>query len=110
MSETMIDLANFKGIFKGMLAEARSQGVARRLFGSLSDEDRAQALREVQRFFAPLAVAAQAMTSVEEVEQLREAMADIIADINKTASEIENDLAWAAGEVEEEDEEVKENQ
>lgn len=83
-----IDLTpDFKGIFQQMMREAQAQAVAWQ--NNLTGRDQpvdvqmAENLRAIQRWFWPLAMAANAMPSVVEVEQFRTLMAEILADINK---------------------------
>jgi hypothetical protein len=68
---------NYDHIFRTMLAEARTQGDPEILFSQMSDQRELEALRAVQRFLAPLAIAANAMHSGAMVEQFREAITEI---------------------------------
>jgi hypothetical protein len=73
-------------IFRTMLREALNQSDALSLFDCLPFDLQAQALRAVQRFLAPLNIAAQCMTTKEAVEEFREAFSRIVVDIDKTAA------------------------
>lgn len=75
-----------------MLRDAREQANARLIFEGFEPVYQAQALRRVQRWFAPLAVALNAASSVVEIEQLRSLMTDILADIDQTAAAREDEL------------------
>lgn len=76
---------NYEGIFRNMLGEALNQSKALTLFDCLPDDLQAQALRAVQRFFAPLNIACQCMVNKQAVEEFREAMNKIVQDIDHTA-------------------------
>jgi len=82
----------YEHIFKTMLHEAKIQAQADCLFDGMLFGGEAQALRTVQRFLAPLNIAAQCMTNREAVEQFREVIAAIVQDIDKTAAQREG---WA---------------
>lgn len=90
----------YEHIFATMLREAKMRGEAQTLFDCLDTNhirrdlrQTALALRAVQRFLAPLNIAAQCMTNREAVEHFREAINQIVQDINKTAAEREEFLA-----------------
>ena len=88
----VIDLTpNYKAIFAGMLHEAKIQAKASRMFEDATDKGVDGLLRCVQRWFAPLAIAINAASSVADIEQVRGVMADILSDIDRTAAAIEND-------------------
>lgn len=91
MSEIQLT-PNYANIFRQMLNEAKNQSDPYCLF-SLPARDRAEALRAVQRFLAPLNIAAQCMTDVAAVETYREALAGIVSGINLAAGEIEEAVA-----------------
>lgn len=81
---------NYERMFKTMLHQAVIQSEARTLFDSLGTvRQTAKALRAVQRFLAPLNIACQCMTNREAVERFREALNQIVQDIDKTAGERE---------------------
>ena len=87
---------NYGHMFAMMLREAKMQAEARTLFDCLGTVRKtAQALRAVQRFLAPLNIACQCMTNREAVERFREALNQIVQDIDKTAGEREEFVsAW----------------
>lgn len=88
-----IDLTpNYKGIFKTMLEELKRQGKAENWFESFSVTREAEALRSIQRFLAPLAIALNAATSVAEIEELRGAVTDVLGDVDRAAAEKEREL------------------
>jgi len=76
-------------MFRTMSREAASQGEARSIFRDLPGEHRATALRAVQRFLAPLSIAACSMTSVAEVEEFRTILSDMLKGIDTTAAQME---------------------
>lgn len=96
MTKTIQLTPNYEAMFRLMLADAKQQAQASRMFDCLTADQEARALRSVQRWFAPLAIAANSATSLEAIEQLRSLMSDILGDINQTALAIENDLEEAA--------------
>lgn len=80
----------FEHMFKTMLREAITQSDASTLFDCVGTVERtALALRAVQRFLAPLNIAAQCMTNNQAVEQFREALNKIVQDIDRTAGQRE---------------------
>jgi hypothetical protein len=85
---------DFAHMFQVMLREAVTQSGAVTLFDCLGTVERtALALRAVQRFLAPLNIAAQCMTNREAVEQFREALNQIVQDIGRVAGQREEFLA-----------------
>jgi hypothetical protein len=94
VSDRMLDLTpNFKGIFKGMLVEAVRKADAEEMFSDLKMSEQASDLRQVQNWLAPFNAALHAASSVEEIEDLRRALAQIVAGVDDVAARIENDLA-----------------
>lgn len=92
--ETEINLTpDFKRMFAQMLAEAERQAQAEDLFDCLPHDLRAEALRSVQRFLAPLNIAAQCMTNAKAVGEFREALSRIAVDVDKTAGDLEAEKA-----------------
>jgi hypothetical protein len=85
---------DFDHIFTQMLREARTQAedVFRATRSGMSETGEAEALRAVQRWFAPLAIAAHSMTSREAVERFREAMGEILAGLEAQAVRAEKEL------------------
>lgn len=83
---------NYKGIFNGMLREARLQAKAD-LFECAGMMTRIEALRDCQRWFAPLTVAAQCMTTGDDVAKLRHLMAEILAEVERVAGDLESETA-----------------
>jgi hypothetical protein len=85
---------NYEHMFKTMLREAGIQGAALRMFDGRSD--RAELMREVQRWFAPLTIAANSATTVEAIERLREAMSQMLKNLDTEAQRLESgDDAYA---------------
>lgn len=81
---------NYEHMFAMMLREAQTQADARTLFDCLGTvKQTAKALRALQRFLAPLNIACQCMTNRQAVERFREALNQIVQDIDKTAGERE---------------------
>lgn len=88
---TGVDLTpNFDKIFRQMIQEARNQGEASAIVYGIPATKRVEVLRAIQRFLAPLAIAANCMTNAEMVEQFRDAITAINAGIDTRASEMEN--------------------
>jgi len=79
---------NYAHLFATMLREARTQSEARRMF-DFRPHIAAEALRAVQRFLAPLNIAAQSMTDRDAVEKFREALNEMVQDIDRTAAQLE---------------------
>ena len=79
-------------IFRHMIHEAENQSDALVMFGFLECREQAQALRSIQRFLAPLNIAAQCMTDGKSVEQFRDLFNRILRDIDKTAM-VREDMA-----------------
>lgn len=79
----------FEHIFKTMLREAQNQSDADCIFDCLPVDLQTQALRSIQRFLAPLNIAAQCMTNKLAIEQFRDAINLIVQDIDQTAGERE---------------------
>lgn len=80
---------DYAHMFKTMLRDALNQSDALMLFDCLPFDRQAQALRAVQRFLAPLNIACQCMTNKHAVELFREALNQIVQDIDKTAGDKE---------------------
>ena len=80
---------DYKAIFARMLAEAAIFGKGNKLFKTYDSKWRAESLREVQRFIAPLNVALNAITSAEELERLREVTGQIVDSIDRAAQQAE---------------------
>ena len=76
---------DYRAIFGHMLAEARRQAEGNPMFLCCGMQTQAEALRDCQRWFAPLTLAIQCATSVTEIEQVRSLMGDILAEINRQA-------------------------
>jgi len=84
---------DFAAMFRTMIEDAGRQGVGL-LFARLTDRAmRAEALRDVQRWFAPLTIAANAASNPAEMERLRDVMAAILSEIDQTAYRIESEEA-----------------
>ena len=84
---------NYEHMFAMMLREAKMHAEAQTMFDCLDTvrtRKLAVALRAVQRFLAPLNIACQCMTNREAVDQFREALNQIVQDIDKTAGEWED--------------------
>lgn len=80
---------DYAHMFKTMMHAALNQSEAASLFYCLPFDLQAQALRAVQRFLAPLNIACQCMTDKHAVELFRESLNQIVQDIDKTASAME---------------------
>jgi hypothetical protein len=80
-------------LFHTMIEEARNQGKAKDMFDALPADLEPVGLRIIQRFLAPLNIAAQCFTKRGEIEQFREVLSQIVQDIDKTAAQLEADLA-----------------
>jgi len=84
---------DFANIFRQMLAEAVRQGDARTIFDSvLAPTQEAEALRAVQRWLAPLNIAAQCMTDRASVDTFRDALAKMATDLDRYAGALEAEL------------------
>lgn len=79
---------NYDHIFRTMLAEARTQSDPE-MFSQADVTDEVEALRVVQRFLAPLAIAANAMHSAAMVKEFREAITEISGRIANAVTESE---------------------
>lgn len=91
MATEIVLTPNYSNIFRQMIQEARNQGEASSIFRDVRPKAaQVEALRAVQRFLAPLAIAAACMTSTAEVEQLRDALCTINTGIDTRANEMEN--------------------
>jgi len=85
---------NYANMFRMMLQQVRTQSNVRCMFGGIQAEvDRAELLREVQGWFAPLTIAANCATNVAAIEELRGAMTELLAGINTEAARLENNVA-----------------
>jgi len=90
MTVGTVDLTpDYKAIFKRMAREAKAQGNPEEMFRGLAPDARAKALRTVQRFLAPLAICANAMSSREEVEEFRGLIADVLGQVDRVAGDLE---------------------
>jgi len=84
---------DYQNLFRNMLEQARLEARARNLFGeSLPPDLEPVALRTVQRFLAPLNIAAQCMVTTTAVEQFRDVLHQMVQDIDCTAARMERDL------------------
>ena len=91
--ESITFTPNYDGVFRQMLAEAQRRATpAANMFADLADAQRARALRDLQRWFAPLTVATQCATRVPQIEDVRNLMADILTAIDTLAASLEADL------------------
>jgi|SRR5215469_11728652 len=79
-----------------MVEEARNQGKAKDMFYALPVALEPVGLWTIQRFLAPLNNAAQCFTKRGEIEQFCEVLTQIVQDIDKTAAQLEADLAEGA--------------
>lgn len=95
MERTIELTPNYEHIFRSMLRETRTQGDALHMFRLHFAKDRAELLREVQRWFAPLTIAANCATTRDAIGELREAMTEMLAAIDREAQRQER-LADAA--------------
>lgn len=96
---------NFARMFHGFVREAGLTG-ATLTSGIKAATGHAAILRAVQVYLAPVTVAINCATSVAEIEQVRTVMADVLARVDKAASEAEaeaEDQEAAAQEVTEAD-------
>ena len=83
---------NYDRMFATMIQEARNQGEASWLVREFGPPARrAEVLRAVQRFLAPLAIAANCMTTREMVEQFRDTIATLNTGVDKLAGELESE-------------------
>jgi hypothetical protein len=80
---------NYERMFRQMLRETRNQGDARTMFTPSADDRRAELLRDVQRWFAPLTIAANSATTVDAINELRAAMSDMLSAIDQEAARLE---------------------
>ena len=88
---------NYEHMFAMMLREAKMHAEARTLFDCLGTVKKtAEALRAVQRFLAPLNIACQSMTNREAVERFRDALNQIVQDIDTVAGEREEFVSVSA--------------
>jgi len=85
-------MPDFARMFQLMLREVVNQGKAEYVFDCLPSDLQPPALRSIQRFLAPLNIAAHSMTSAEAVQQFRDTLNRIVRDIDQTAAEMERDL------------------
>jgi hypothetical protein len=91
---TSINLTpNYENMFRQMLDNAQAQGDARGMF--TRQEGRAELLREVQRWFAPLTIAASCATTVPAIEELRGVMTDMLTALDQEAQRVER-VMWEA--------------
>lgn len=85
---------DFGRMFDLMLAEASRQGQAKSIFGDiLPQRQELDALRAYQRFLAPLAIAANAMTTREAVERFRDAVTELSSGLARFADQLEREIA-----------------
>lgn len=86
-------IPDYKRIFQGMLRDAKMQGRARDMFSGHAwadpAETRAELLRELQRWFAPLTIATNCATTVDAINELREVMTDMLGAIDQEAARLE---------------------
>jgi hypothetical protein len=88
---TITLIPNYAHLFRTMLQDASIQGAALRMFDGRAD--RVELLRETQRWFAPLTIAANCATTVPAIEELRSAMSEMLANLDKEAQRLEQ-AAW----------------
>jgi len=96
MPNEIVLTPDYEHMFKTMLLQSQTQAQAKDLFDCIWEtaDERLElaALRAVQRFLAPLNIAAKCMTSREAVEQFRDALNWIVEDIDRTANGLEQSL------------------
>jgi hypothetical protein len=90
-TESIEIIPDYANLFRMMLRDAKMQANMRTMFAR-SDDDRAELLREVQRWFAPLTIAANCATTRDAIGELREAMSDMLAALDKEARRLESKL------------------
>ena len=80
-------IPNYQSMFRTMIHDAKIQSnVGHMMQQILPKGDRAELLRELQRWFAPLTIAANCATTLEAVNELRSTMAEILAAIDQEAA------------------------
>jgi hypothetical protein len=84
---------NYEHLFRTMIKSAQEQGDAHRMF--LGRADRAELLREVQRWFAPLTIATNSAATVPAIEELRGVMTDMLTALDQEAQRVER-VTWEA--------------
>lgn len=89
---------DFGRMFDLMIREAQNQGQPRSIFRDLAQPQELEALRALQRFLAPLAIAANSMTDAKTIGRFRDVVTELSSDLAKYADEIERELAEDAEE------------
>lgn len=83
---------DFGRMFDLMIREAKNQGQPSSIFRDLAQPQELEALRALQRFLAPLAIAANSMTNSKAVERFRDVVAELASDLAKYADEVEREI------------------
>ena len=90
---------NYAGMFTNFLRDAKNQSAAylgRKLADEASCENctpeiQAALLRVIQGLIAPLTIAIQCATTVENIEAFRQVMADLLKDLDTRAAALEDE-------------------
>ena len=85
----------FDHLFHTMIEEARNQGKAKDMFDALPADLEPVGLRIIQRFRRRSTLRHNASPKRGEIEQFRAVLSQIVHDIDKTAAQLEPDLAEA---------------
>ena len=80
---------NYDRMFRLMLQEAKNQSEPVSIFRGLPAAKQAIALRALQRFLAPLSIAACSMTTVQALEEFRTVIGDIVTGVDVMAAQLE---------------------
>jgi hypothetical protein len=81
---------DYEHMFRTMIQDAGTQSNPRCMFDDREPADRAELMRQVQRWFAPLTIAANCATSVAAIERLREVMSGMLSGIDREAQRLES--------------------
>lgn len=91
-----IDLTpDYASMFSNMLRETHNQSDVRTMFPMFPlhfRTDRAELLRDVQRWFAPLTIAINCATTVDAINELRAAMTEMLSAIDQEAARLERSV------------------